>query len=384
MGWVEGALAEAADLRGINNLMVDLVDARRSGCSELLEICVRWRSPLPAPRSTPARDIIGLGDAVASQVSPAHVPRICAALRAAHLRRRHRPWAPSPACTSAATPTTCCADMVASGADIVDLDWMVDMRAGGSDRTAWLLCGNFDPVAVFLQGTPEEVRARRLRQRGRGWKALDFWRPAAKSPTAPLPRTCSRTTRRCSRSRSPSPPGERVDLAGQAGQRPRPSSDGPRSVSALTWYLSMNAPRSLPAGVVAFAAAFAALHALHAQVAVGSGQATSQPTIFIDASVTDGSGRPVTTLRPEELRVSVDGQLRKVVSLRYVCRGPGADVAAALVARTTNGAAAAERARLLLLLADENAIARGQQTVQEKIIKTYYLISRFKNRRLCC
>jgi VWFA-related protein len=130
----------------------------------------------------------------------------------------------------------------------------------------------------------------------------------------------------------------------------------------------MNAPRSLTAGLVAFAAAFAALPARHAQVAAGSGQATPLPTIFIDASVTDGSGRPVTTLRPEELRVSVDGQMRKVVSLRYVCRGPGADVAAALVARTTNGAAAAERARLLLLLADENAIARGQQKTVAAVV----------------
>jgi uroporphyrinogen decarboxylase len=49
-------------------------------------------------------------------------------------------------------------DMVNSGADIIDLDWMVDIREAATiidDRAA--LCGNFDPVAVMLHGTPEAV-----------------------------------------------------------------------------------------------------------------------------------------------------------------------------------------------------------------------------------
>ncbi len=123
----------------------------------------------------------------------------------------------------------------------------------------------------------------------------------------------------------------------------------------------MSPVRRLTLGLVACAAAFAGLPAPSAVIAVGGGQAASAPTIFIDASVTDASGRAVTTLRPEDLRVSVDGRPRKVVSLRYVCRGPGADIAAALVGRSKSAAAAVERTRLLLLVADENAIVRGQQ-----------------------
>ena len=49
-------------------------------------------------------------------------------------------------------------DMAQSGADIIDLDWMVDMAEAATkigDRVA--LCGNFDPVAVMLHGTPEKV-----------------------------------------------------------------------------------------------------------------------------------------------------------------------------------------------------------------------------------
>jgi uroporphyrinogen-III decarboxylase len=46
-----------------------------------------------------------------------------------------------------------------SGADIVDLDWMVDMRKAAEilgEHPA--ICGNFDPVAIMLQATPERVR----------------------------------------------------------------------------------------------------------------------------------------------------------------------------------------------------------------------------------
>jgi hypothetical protein len=48
------------------------------------------------------------------------------------------------------------ADMGRSGAEIVDLDWMVDLddavRTWGDEGPA--PCGNFDPVSVMLRGTP--------------------------------------------------------------------------------------------------------------------------------------------------------------------------------------------------------------------------------------
>ncbi len=131
----------------------------------------------------------------------------------------------------------------------------------------------------------------------------------------------------------------------------------------------MVAVRSWTAGLaLACLVAFGLSPASNALVAGGSGQATSLPTLIIDAGVTDGSGRSVTTIRPEDLRVTVDGTPRQVVSLRYVCRGPGAEVAAALVARAGNAAAAAERSRLLLLLADENAIAQAQQRAVTAVV----------------
>lgn len=119
--------------------------------------------------------------------------------------------------------------------------------------------------------------------------------------------------------------------------------------------------RQMTAGLVAGAVVLAWI-AIPSPLTVVSGQQLSPaPSIFIDASVTDASGRAVTNIRPEDLRVTVDGTSRKVISLRYVSRGPGAEAAAALIAKTRNGQTAAERVRLLLLVADENAIPRGQQ-----------------------
>ena len=45
-----------------------------------------------------------------------------------------------------------------TGADVIDVDWMVPLDRSreivGPDVT---LCGNFDPSAILLQGTPQEV-----------------------------------------------------------------------------------------------------------------------------------------------------------------------------------------------------------------------------------
>ena len=44
--------------------------------------------------------------------------------------------------------------------DIIDLDWMVPLdRAAEIVQGRCALGGNYDPVAVLLQGTPEDVRA---------------------------------------------------------------------------------------------------------------------------------------------------------------------------------------------------------------------------------
>jgi MtaA/CmuA family methyltransferase len=158
MGWVEGALAEANVLRGDTALMTDLYD-RPGWVAELLDLCAGVEIEFARAQVEAGADIIGLGDAIASQVSPRmyqdlalpHEKRIFEAVRE----------------LGAVSRLHICGDttrllplMARTGAEIVDLDWMVDLQAAtacfGDDGPA--ICGNFDPVAVMLRGDPASVR----------------------------------------------------------------------------------------------------------------------------------------------------------------------------------------------------------------------------------
>lgn len=159
-GWVEGALAEAADLRGVSALMYDLYD-RPEWVEDLLERVTATAIDFALAQIEAGATIIGLGDAIASQVSPRayrrfalpYEQRIFQAIRdAGALGRLH----------ICGNTSKIVADMAQSGAAIIDLDWQVDLAAARAEVDAVdpsiALCGNFDPVAVLYEGTPEAVR----------------------------------------------------------------------------------------------------------------------------------------------------------------------------------------------------------------------------------
>lgn len=164
MGWVEGALAEAADLRGITVMMTDLVE-RPDWVVELLEQCVEVEIAFARAQVEAGADIIGLGDAIASQISPKmyrkfalpYEQRILAAVRQmGAIPRLH----------ICGNTSRLLVDMAQSGATIFDIDWMVDLHQAretlcdnpGDDAGTRVVCGNLDPVSFFLQGTREQVR----------------------------------------------------------------------------------------------------------------------------------------------------------------------------------------------------------------------------------
>ena len=159
MGWVEGSFALASVLRGDTNVLLDVHD-RPEWLSELLERLVEVGIAFVRAQVAAGAHVIGLGDSMGSLVSPRqyrqfvlpYEQRLFAAAKdAGAIPRLH-------ICgdTNHIVP-----DMAKSGAEIVDLDWMVDLaRAAavfGPDGPA--PCGNFDPVAVMLQGTAGDVDA---------------------------------------------------------------------------------------------------------------------------------------------------------------------------------------------------------------------------------
>ena len=156
MGWVEGALAEATDLRNINYLMMDVIH-RPEWVEELCEICVEVAIDFARAQIEAGADIIGLGDAVGSLVNPKMYRRFALPYEQCIFEAVHEMGALARLHICGNTNKIIDA-MVESGADIIDLDYMVDMEAAATDYGDQVsFCGNFDPVTVLLQGSPEKV-----------------------------------------------------------------------------------------------------------------------------------------------------------------------------------------------------------------------------------
>jgi MtaA/CmuA family methyltransferase len=163
MGWVEGAMAELNVLRGDTSLMMDLYD-RPEWVEECLEALTGLEIEFARAQIEAGADIIGLGDAITSQISPAMYEKFALPYEKQIFAAVHEMGAIARLhiCgnTSRIVP-----QMAASGADIVDLDWMVDMKSAaaafGDDGPA--ICGNFDPVRIMLRGTPGEISSEVLR-----------------------------------------------------------------------------------------------------------------------------------------------------------------------------------------------------------------------------
>lgn len=155
MGWVEGPLAEAADLRGVATLMTDLYDDP-DWVLELAEVCLAQAVAFAHAQIDAGADLVGIGDAVASQVSPRMYRRFALPFEQRLVAAIHDRGALARLhiCgdTSRLLP-----DLAATGADVVDVDWMVPFDAAAAAVGPAAVCGNQDPVAVMLRGTPDDV-----------------------------------------------------------------------------------------------------------------------------------------------------------------------------------------------------------------------------------
>ncbi|HZY41372.1 MAG TPA: uroporphyrinogen decarboxylase family protein [Anaerolineae bacterium] len=157
MGWVEGAFAEAADLRGESTLLVDLIE-RPEWVRDLLEVTAETAIAFARAQVEAGADIIGLGDALASQISPKMYRTFALPYEQRIFKAVHDMGAHARLHICGNT-TRLLPDMAQSGADIIDLDWMVDIaQAAKTFGDGPAVCGNFDPVRVMLQGTPDQVR----------------------------------------------------------------------------------------------------------------------------------------------------------------------------------------------------------------------------------
>ena len=157
-GWVEGPLAESADLRGINTVMLDLMDDP-GFVRELMAFIFENAMNFAREQVRAGADVIGVGDAASSLIGPRLYREVVLEWEKKYVEALHA--------LGALVRLHICGDtnalfplLAEVRADIVDLDSMAliaDARARMGPRQ--LLSGNIDPVRVLQDGTPATVTA---------------------------------------------------------------------------------------------------------------------------------------------------------------------------------------------------------------------------------
>lgn len=157
-GWVEGPCAEAADLRGINTLMMDFYDDP-DFVRHLVDFIVGMELAYAAAQVEAGADYLGVGDAAASLVSrdlydefirPGE-KRLIDGIHSLGARVRLH---------ICGNVTHLLDGLAGLGADLIDLDYPVDLAtARARCGPAQVLAGNLHPVQAMKLGTPASITA---------------------------------------------------------------------------------------------------------------------------------------------------------------------------------------------------------------------------------
>ena len=170
LGWIEGPMAEAADLRDASNFIFDLIDDEEFA-GELMDICVDVGIEFARAQVNAGADTIAIGDALASQVGPDIYERLILP-REKRLVKAIQDMGAYVKLHICGNITHLLPGIAELGIDIIDVDYMVDLitvRKVLGDKVT--IAGNMDPVAVIKNGRPETIR-----------KALDESYAAAGNP----------------------------------------------------------------------------------------------------------------------------------------------------------------------------------------------------------
>ncbi len=155
-GWIEGPCAEAADLRGINHLMMDFFDDPPF-VHDLFAFTLEMGLQFGKAQVEAGVDIIGVGDAAASLVGPQiyrefvlpYEKRLIDGLHAMGVKVRLH------ICGNIKSILT---EIAGLGCDIVDIDSKVRLAdARQMMGMKQVLAGNIDPVRALRNGTPQSV-----------------------------------------------------------------------------------------------------------------------------------------------------------------------------------------------------------------------------------
>ena len=156
-GWVEGPIAEAADLRGINTLMTDFYDDPVF-VHDLFAFVVEMELRFAREQVKAGADVIGIGDAAASLVGPAiyeefvwpYEKQLVDGIHALGARTRLH---------ICGNTRRIVGGMGRLGCTIVEIDSLTPLTLAREEMPNQIILGNLNPVATLRNSTPEIITA---------------------------------------------------------------------------------------------------------------------------------------------------------------------------------------------------------------------------------
>ncbi len=159
VGWVEGPVAEYADLRGVSSAALDFLDDP-DAVLQALAVIAESALEFIALQVEAGADCIGIGDSFCSQIGPDLYRRLAFDGERRLVEHIHRLGAKAKLhiCgnTHGIVP-----DMIRTGADIVDVDHLVPSMKEFAPLLGprQVFSGKSDPVAVVQDGSPSDILA---------------------------------------------------------------------------------------------------------------------------------------------------------------------------------------------------------------------------------
>lgn len=157
VGWIEGPLQSTGMLYHMDEFMMDLFE-EDSFVMELLEMVTEFEIEFALEQAKAGADIIAVGDAMASLVSPSiyekhilpHIKRLVGGIRKkSQVKLKYHICGDSRHILSFVEQ---------AGFDVVNVDYKIDMKEAFSITHNKIgIKGNINPVAVLKDGTPNQI-----------------------------------------------------------------------------------------------------------------------------------------------------------------------------------------------------------------------------------
>jgi len=156
LGWIEGPMAEAADLRGINEIMLDVVDDP-GFVRDLFDFIAEMEIAFARAQIEAGVDVMGIGDAAASLVGARVYRELVLPVERRIIDAIHEMGCPV-RLHICGNVNHLLDDIATLPIEMIDIDCLTDLRLARAKLPSHVaVLGNMDPVRYLLEGTPNDV-----------------------------------------------------------------------------------------------------------------------------------------------------------------------------------------------------------------------------------